>query len=64
MEPPAANVGRLIGSFVVTSIQDVAGAELFVHQKGGGFRRLATAPSFAGAVHEAGYGEALSSTLY
>jgi hypothetical protein len=34
------------------------------HVKDGGFQRLATMPSFAGTVHEAGYGEALSSVLH
>ncbi len=57
------SVGRLHGSFVVTSIEDATGAQLFAYQKGGGFQRRATTPSFAGTVHKAGYGEALSSVL-
>lgn len=57
------SVGRLHGSFVVTSIEDATGAQLFAHQKGGGFQRRTATASFAGAVHEAGYGEALSSVL-
>ena len=57
------SVGRLHGSFVVTSIEDAAGAQLFAYQKGGGFQRRATTASFAGTVHKAGYGEALSSVL-
>jgi hypothetical protein len=55
-------VGRLRGSFAVTSIEDAAGAQLFAYQKNGGFHRTAS-PSFAGTVHKAGYGEALSSVL-
>jgi Flp pilus assembly CpaF family ATPase len=57
------SVGRLHGSFVVTSIEDATGAQLFAYQKGGGFQRRTAAPSFAGTVHKAGYGEALSSVL-
>lgn len=57
------SVGRLHGSFVVTSIEDATGAELFAYRRGGGFQRRTTTPSFARAVHEAGYGEALSSVL-
>jgi hypothetical protein len=57
------SVGRLHGSFVVTSIEDATGAQLFAYQKGGGFQRRTAAPSFAGTVQEAGYGEALSSVL-
>jgi Flp pilus assembly CpaF family ATPase len=53
------SVGRLHGSFVVTSIEDAAGAQLFAYQKGGGFQRRTATPSFAGTVHKAGYGEAL-----
>jgi len=58
------SVGRLHGSFVVTSIEDATGAQLFVHQKGGGFQRRTATPSFSGTVHKAGYGEALSSVLH
>ena len=57
------SVGRLHGSFVVTAIEDATGAQLFAYQKGGGFQRRTAVPSFAGTVHEAGYGEALSSVL-
>jgi Flp pilus assembly CpaF family ATPase len=57
------SVGRLHGSFVVTSIEDATGAQLFAYQKGGGFQRRTATPSFAGTVHKAGYGEALSSVL-
>lgn len=57
------SVGRLHGSFVVTSIEDAMGAQLFAYLKGGGFQRRATTASFAGTVHKAGYGEALSSVL-
>lgn len=57
------SVGRLHGSFVVTSIEDASGAQLFAYQKGGGFQRRAAAPSFARTVHKAGYGEALASVL-
>ena len=57
------SVGRLHGSFVVTSIEDAIGAQLFAYQNGGGFQRRTSTPSFAGTVHKAGYGEALSSVL-
>ena len=57
------SVGRLNGSFVVTSIEDATGAQLFAYQKGGGFQRRTATASFAGTVHKAGYGEALSSVL-
>lgn len=57
-------VGRLHGSFIVTAIEDATGAELFVHQKDGGFQRRTSTPSFARTVHEAGYGEALSSVFH
>lgn len=57
------NVGRLHGSFVVTSIEDATGAQLFAYQEGGGFQRRTATASFAGTVHKAGYGEALSSVL-
>ncbi|GEP58880.1 ATPase, T2SS/T4P/T4SS family [Reyranella soli] len=58
------SVGRLRGSFVVTAIEDATGAELFAYQKDGGFQRRASTPSFARTVHEAGYGEALSSVFH
>jgi len=57
------SVGRLHGSFVVTAIEDATGAQLFAYQEGGGFQRRMATPSFAGTVHKAGYGEALSSVL-
>jgi pilus assembly protein CpaF len=50
------------GLFVVVSVEDATGAALFAHEAGG-FRRRTAAPSFAGTVHKAGYGEALSSVL-
>ena len=56
-------VGRLHGSFVVTSIEDATGAQLFAYQNGGGFLRRTATASFAGTVHKAGHGEALSSVL-
>jgi pilus assembly protein CpaF len=58
-----ASVGRLRGSFVMTSIEDATGAQLFAYQNGGGFLRRTATASFAGTVHKAGYGEALSSVL-
>ena len=57
------SVGRLHGSFVVTSIEDAIGTQLFAYRKSGGFERRTATPSFAGTVHKAGYGEALSSVL-
>ncbi|MPZ32517.1 MAG: hypothetical protein GEV13_16225 [Rhodospirillales bacterium] len=57
------SVGRLHGSFVVIAIEDATGAQLFAYQEGGGFQRQLATPSFAGTVHKAGYGEALSSVL-
>jgi pilus assembly protein CpaF len=57
------SVGRLHGSFVVTSIEDATGAQLFAYQNGGGFLRRTATASFAGTVHKAGHGEALSSVL-
>lgn len=56
-----ASVGRLHGSFV--AIEDATGTQLFVYQKGGRFQRRTATLSFAGTVHEAGYGEALSRAL-
>jgi pilus assembly protein CpaF len=57
------SVERLHGSFVVAAIEDATGVQLFAHQKGGGFQRRTATASFAGTVHKAGYGEALSSVL-
>jgi type IV secretory pathway ATPase VirB11/archaellum biosynthesis ATPase len=57
------SVGCLDGSFVVTSIEDATGAQLFAYRQGGGFQRRTTTASFARTVHKAGYGEALSSVL-
>ena len=48
---------------MVTAIEDATGGQLFAYQKGGGFQRRTAVPSFAGTVHKAGYGEALSSVL-
>ena len=47
------------GLFRVLSVEDTAGASIFVHD-GHRFHQLTTAPAFAGIVREAGYGEALS----
>ena len=47
------------GLFRVLSVEDAAGASIFVHD-GRAFHQLTTAPAFAGIVREAGYGEALS----
>ena len=47
------------GLFRVQSVEDAAGASIFVHD-GRTFQQLTTAPAFAGIVREAGYGEALS----
>jgi type IV secretory pathway ATPase VirB11/archaellum biosynthesis ATPase len=57
------SLGHLNGSFVVTSIEDATGAQLFAYRQGGGFQRRTGTASFAGTVHKAGYGEALSSVL-
>jgi pilus assembly protein CpaF len=57
------HVGRLHGSFIVASIEDATGTQLFAYQNGGGFLRRTATASFAGTVHKAGYGEALSSML-
>lgn len=46
----------------VLSMEDAAGVPLFVHDEGR-FQRRTASPSFAGRVQEAGYGEALASTL-
>lgn len=50
------------GLFVVVSMEDSQGAQVFAHD-GHGFHRHATSPSFADAVRKAGYGEALASVL-
>ena len=46
----------------VVSMEDAAGARLFVYEEDG-FHRRTTTPSFAGSVQKAGYGEALASVL-
>ncbi|MEA2807652.1 MAG: pilus assembly protein CpaF [Rhodospirillaceae bacterium] len=53
---------RRDGLFGVVSIEDTNGAQIFVHEDGR-FHRRTKAPSFAGLVHKAGYGVALSSAL-
>jgi len=53
---------RRDGLFGVASMQDSNGAEIFTHEDGR-LQRRTTAPSFAGLVHKAGYGEAVSSVL-
>ncbi|MBI2739241.1 MAG: CpaF family protein [Rhodospirillales bacterium] len=58
------SVGRLRGLSVVTSMEDATGVQLFAYQKDGGFQRRVNTPSFARTVHEAGYGEALSSVFH
>jgi Flp pilus assembly CpaF family ATPase len=50
------------GLLGVVAMEDSNGAPIFVHEAGR-FHRRTTAPSFAGRVHKAGYGEALSSAL-
>ena len=50
------------GLLGVIGMEDSNGAPIFVHEAGR-FHRRTTAPSFAGLVHKAGYGEALSSAL-
>lgn len=57
------SVGHHAGSFVVVSMDDAAGAQIFAHGPDGGFLRRTTTPSFADTVQERGYGEALSRTL-
>lgn len=57
------SVGRRGGSFIVVSMEDGAGAQVFAYGRDGGFHRRTATPSFADAVHKAGYGEALSSVL-
>jgi|FEC22Drversion2_1045045.scaffolds.fasta_scaffold00487_33 type IV secretory pathway ATPase VirB11/archaellum biosynthesis ATPase len=51
------------GLFVVASMEDGTGAELFAHRERGTFHRRGAVASFAGAVQKAGYGEALASVL-
>src|SRR5262249_6505430 len=51
------------GLFVVVSVEDATGAELFAHRERGTFQRRTTIASFAGTVQKAGYGEALASVL-
>ena len=53
---------RRDGLFGVIAMEDTNGAQLFVHEDGR-FHRRTTTPSFAGLVHKAGYGAALSSAL-
>jgi pilus assembly protein CpaF len=53
---------RRDGLFGVVSIEDTNGVQIFVHEDGR-FHRRTKAPSFAGLVHKAGYGAALSSAL-
>jgi type IV secretory pathway ATPase VirB11/archaellum biosynthesis ATPase len=51
------------GLFVVASMEDATGAELFAHRERGLFHRRGGVPSFADTVQKAGYGEALASVL-
>jgi Flp pilus assembly CpaF family ATPase len=46
----------------VVAMEDASGASIFVHEHGR-FHRRTVAPAFAGLVHKAGYGEALSGAL-
>jgi hypothetical protein len=48
--------------FGVVAMEDANGGQIFVHDDGR-FHRRTTAPSFAGVVHKAGHGAALSSAL-
>ena len=57
------SLARQRHAFVVTAIEDATGAEVFAYQQGSGFHRRTATPSFARAVHKAGYGEALASVL-
>jgi Flp pilus assembly CpaF family ATPase len=50
------------GPLGVVSLEDSNNAPIFVHHEGR-FHRRTTAPSFAGLVHKAGYGAALSGVL-
>ena len=49
------------GLFLVVSMEDSTGAQVFAHDHG--FHRRTTSPSFASAVQKAGYGEVLTSVL-
>lgn len=51
------------GLFIVASIEDATGTQIFAHRERGGFHRRTTTPSFAATVQNAGYGEALASVL-
>jgi type IV secretory pathway ATPase VirB11/archaellum biosynthesis ATPase len=51
------------GLFVVASMEDATGAELFAYREHGTFHRRAAVASFAGTVQKAGYGAALASVL-
>ena len=75
LEPPVAAIMSRIavdlvvrlarrhdGLLGVVSMEDSNAAPIFVHEDGR-FHRRTTAPSFAGLVHKAGYGAALSSAL-
>jgi Flp pilus assembly CpaF family ATPase len=53
---------RRDGLFGVIAMEDTNGAQIFVHEDGR-FHRRTTTPSFAGLVHKAGHGAALSSAL-
>jgi Flp pilus assembly CpaF family ATPase len=50
------------GLLGVVGMDDANGAPIFIHEAGR-FHRWTNAPSFAGRVHKAGYGAALSSAL-
>ena len=50
------------GSLGVVSMEDSNDVRIFIHEEGR-FHRRTMAPSFAGLVHKAGYGAALSSAL-
>jgi pilus assembly protein CpaF len=50
------------GLLGVVGMDDANGAPIFIHEAGR-FHRRTNAPSFAGRVHKAGYGEALSRAL-
>ena len=50
------------GLLGVVGMEDSKGTPIFVHEAGR-FHRRTTAPSFAGLVHQAGHGEALSRAL-
>ncbi len=54
--------GRHDGSLGVVSMEDSNDVRIFIYEDGR-FHRRTTAPSFAGLVHKAGYGAALSSAL-